>query len=89
MLVPLGFAPGQVGAMDGQGQVIFCREDGDSTDDGCLGLVVDVAATPDWRVVDVRWWGFTADRWHLPLDRDGTLADQLAGLARTLPDLFT
>lgn len=85
VLVPLGFAPGQVGVVEKRGQVIFCRGEIASSDDGCVDLVVEVEATPDWRVTDVRYWGFPSDRWHLGFDRDARLADQLAGLARILP----
>jgi hypothetical protein len=85
ILTPLGFAPGQVGIDGERGQVIFCRGLIDSADGGCVDLVVEVEATPDWRISDVRYWGFPADRWHLDVDRDARLADQLAGLARTLP----
>lgn len=84
MLVPLGFAAGQAGATESSGQVIFCRGDVGGVDDGCVDLVIDLARHHDWRIVDVRYWGFTSDRWHLPFDRDATLAHQLAGLARTL-----
>ncbi len=85
VLAPLGFAPGQIGVDGARGQVIFCRGELGSTDGGCVDLVVDVEAAPDWRITDVRYWGFPSDRWHLSFDRDGRLADQLAGLARTLP----
>jgi len=84
-LVPLGFAHGQVGVTDERGQVIFCRGQTDSVDGGCVDLVVEVEATPQWHITDVRYWGFTSDRWHLDFDRDAGLADQLAGLAETLP----
>ncbi len=86
ILIPLGFAAGQAGASGGQGQVIFCRGLVDSTDGGCIDLVVDLEATPEWRITDVRYWGYPADRWHLQFDHDGDLAAQLAGLARTLGD---
>ena len=85
VLVPLGFAPGQVGVDGGGGQVIFCRGFIGSTDGGCVDLVVEVEAVPEWRITDVRYWGVPSDRWHLSFDRDERLADQLAGLARTLP----
>jgi hypothetical protein len=88
VLSPLGFAPGQVGADETRGQVIFCRGLIDSVDGACVDLVVEVEATPDWRISDVRYWGFPADRWHLDFDRDARLADQLAGLARSLPDVL-
>jgi hypothetical protein len=89
VLAPLGFAPGQAGALDGRGQVIFCRGDIDSSDDGCVDLVVDLEATPEWRIIDVRYWGYPSDRWHLDFDADGDLDVQLAELARTLPDELT
>jgi hypothetical protein len=85
VLGPLGFAPGQIGVEGGRGQVIFCRGEADSTDGGCVDLVVEVEATPGWRIADVRYWGFTSDRWHLAFAQDGGLADQLAGLAKSLP----
>jgi hypothetical protein len=85
VLTPLGFAPGQAGASEGQGQVIFCRGDIDSSDGGCVDLVIDLEATPDWRISDVRYWGYPSDRWHLAFDAGGDLGAQLAGLARTLP----
>ena len=69
----------------GRGQVIFCQGEVDSADDGCVDLVVDVEATPDWHITDVRYWGFPSDRWHLDFDRGARLADQLAGLAQILP----
>lgn len=85
VLVPLGFAAGQAGGDGARGQVIFCRGDLDGFDDGCVDLVVDLAAQPAWHVVDVRYWGFPVERWHLRFDREGELAEQLAALARTLP----
>jgi hypothetical protein len=85
VLVPLGFAPGQVGVVEARGQVIFCRGDIDSADGGCVDLVVEVEATPDWQITDVRYWGFPNERWHLDFDRGVHLADQLAGLAQILP----
>lgn len=85
VLVPLGFAPAQVGATGARGQVIFCRGVADSPDGGCVDLVLDVEATPEWHVTDVRYWGFPSDRWRIAFDADAPLADQLAGLARTLP----
>ncbi len=84
VLVPLGFAPGQIGVIGEHGQVIFCRGEIDSADDACVDLVVDVAARPDWQISDVRYWGFPSDRWHLDFDRGARLADQLAGLAQIL-----
>ena len=84
VLAPLGFAPGQVGGVGERGQVIFCRGEIDSADGGCVDLVVEVEATPDWQITDVRYWGFPSDRWHLDFDRGARLADQLAGLAQVL-----
>jgi hypothetical protein len=85
VLVPMGFAPGQVGAVGATRQVIFCRGAHGSPDGGCVDLVVELEAAPDWRVSDVRYWGFPADRWHLGFDRDASLADQLRRLAHSLP----
>jgi len=65
--------------------VVFCRGEVDSADGGCVDLVVDVEATPDWQITDVRYWGFPSDRWQLEFDRGARLPDQLADLARTLP----
>ena len=84
-LTRLGFAAGQTGASDGHGQVVFCRGLVDSTDGGCVDLVVDLRATPSWRITDVRYWGYPSDRWHLAFDRDADLPAQLSELARTLP----
>lgn len=86
ILTPLGFAAGQTGASGGHGQVIFCRGVVDTSDGGCVDLVVDLEARPDWRVTDVRYWGYTSDRWHLAFDPESDLPEQLSGLARTLPD---
>ncbi len=86
ILTPLGFAAGQTGATGGRGQVIFCRGFADSTDGGCVDLVVDLEAMPDWRIADVRYWGYPSDRWHLAFDPHSDLPAQLSGLARTLPD---
>ena len=86
ILIPLGFAAGQTGASDGHGQVIFCRGLVHSIDDGCVDLVVDLEATPDWRITDVRYWWYPSDRWHLAFEPDRDLSAQLAGLVRTLPD---
>jgi hypothetical protein len=74
ILTPLGFAAGQTGASGGHGQVIFCRG------------FVDLEAMPDWRITDVRYWGYPSDRWHLAFDPDSNLPGQLSGLARALPD---
>jgi hypothetical protein len=65
--------------------VIFCRGEIGSADGGCVDLVLDVEATPDWQITDARYWGFPSDRWHLEFDRGADLADQLSGLAETLP----
>lgn len=89
ILTPLGFAAGQSGAADGHGQVIFCRGLVDSVDGGCVDLVVDLEAMPDWRITDVRYWGYPSDRWHLEFDPDSDLPAQLSGLERTLPDEFS
>ena len=83
-LTPLGFAPGQAGASGERAEVIFCRGLEHSTDDACIDLVIDLQATPEWRITDVRYWGHPTDRFHLPFDRDSDLATQLATLARTL-----
>jgi hypothetical protein len=85
VLAPLGFAAGQIGVGGERGQVIFCRGGIGSADDGCVDLVVEVEAKPDWQITDVRYWGFPSDRWHLDFDRDARLADQLTGLAQVLP----
>jgi hypothetical protein len=85
VLTPLGFASGQTGLGAGSGQVIFCRGAVDSVDGDCVDLVVDLNAAPEWRVVDVLYWGFTADRWRLDFDRDAALLDQLIELAQSLP----
>jgi hypothetical protein len=86
ILTPLGFAAGQAGASDGHGQVIFCRGFADSTDGECVDLVVDLDATPDWRITDVRYWAYPSDRWHLAFDHDSDLSAQLSFLTRTLPN---
>ncbi len=88
VLVPLGFAAGQTGSSGDHASVTFCRGSEHSTDDGCIDLVVDLAATPDWRVVDVRYWGFPSERWHLPFAHDARLHEQLEQLAHTLPDVL-
>jgi hypothetical protein len=88
VLHPLGFAPAQLGAAEGCAQVIFCRGEIDSVDGACVDLVVDLEASPEWHIVDVRYWGFPADRWHLAFEEHGDLASQLASLARTLPETF-
>jgi hypothetical protein len=85
VLVPLGFAPGQAGTDGDRGQAIFCRGEHGSLDSGCMDLVVDLAASPEWRVIGVRYWGFPADRWQLGFDDRASMADQLTGLARSLP----
>lgn len=85
VLVPLGFAPGQVGVEGDGGQVIFCRGDVGSVDGGCVDLVLDIERATEWRITDVRYWGFPSDRWHFDFDRGANLADQLSGLARSLP----
>jgi hypothetical protein len=40
---------------------------------------------PDWRITDVRYWGFPSERWHLDFIARAELAIQLDHLARTLP----
>ena len=85
VLVPLGFAAGQIGIEGERGQVIFCRGEVDSVDGACVDLVLEVEATPDWQITDVRYWGFSSDRWHLDFDQGASLADQLAGLSQSLP----
>lgn len=85
ILVPLGFAAGQVGATGEHGQVIFCRGVAGSVDGGCIDLVIDLAAAPEWRITDVRYWGYPSDRWHLAFDRSADLMAQLDALRRTLP----
>ena len=89
VLVPLGFAAGQTCASGDQASVTFCRGLEYSTDDACVDLVVDLAAAPEWRIVDVRYWGFPAERWHLTFPLDGDLVTQLAALAGTLADQLT
>ncbi len=86
LLEPMGFHAGHAGSSDGRAQIIYCRGFEGSLDDGCIDLVVDLEFAGDWRITDVRYWGFPSDRWHLAFDRDADLADQLAGLERTLPD---
>lgn len=86
VLEPLGFAAGQLGASESRAQVIFCRGDADSFDGGCIDLVIDLELAPEWQVVDVRYWGFPSDRWHLSFAGDAALDAQLSDLARTLPD---
>lgn len=86
ILTPLGFAPGSAAASEGRGQVIYCRGLDGSVDGSCLDLVLDLEPLPDWRITDVRYWGYPSERWHLPFLPDATLSAQLAHLARTLPD---
>ena len=85
VLKPMGFAAGQLGDDRSQGQVIFCRGTIASDDGGCVDLVVELEAAPDWHITDVRYWGYPSDRWHLPVRSDGDLTAQLVELARTLP----
>ncbi len=85
VLAPLGFVAGQAGAADGRGQVIFCRGDIGSSHDGCVDLVVDLEASPGWRITDVRYWGYPSEQWHLMFDAEGELDAQLTGLVHTLP----
>jgi hypothetical protein len=65
--------------------VIFCRGEIDRPDGACVDLVIEVESGPDWRITDVRYWGFPSDRWHLDFDRAAGLPDQLAGLVQRLP----
>lgn len=44
-------------------RVIFRRDQADSPDGGCVDLVIDLEATPAWRIDDVRYWGFPTERW--------------------------
>ena len=85
ILVPLGFAQGQLGASEREAQVIFCRGDVGSDDGGCIDLVVDLRANPAWRITDVRYWGFPSERWHLAFPADSDIRIQLKALSRTLP----
>ena len=90
LLVPLGFLAGQGGTDGGaRGQVIYCRGDEGSPDGGCLDLVLDVHAEPEWRIVDVRWDGFPADRWYHDFERGAPLPDQVDDLAARLPELLS
>ncbi|MCU1503822.1 MAG: hypothetical protein JWM12_3176 [Ilumatobacteraceae bacterium] len=86
LLQSRGFHAGQAGSSEGCAQIIYCRGFDGSLDDGCIDLVVDLELAGECRVTDVRYWGFPSDRWHLGFARDASLADQLAGLERTLPD---
>ena len=85
VLGPIGFAAGQAGVSGDESQVIFCRGEVEGVDDGCVDLVVELAAKPEWHITDVRYWGFPSDRWHLAVDREADLPGQVAGLVRTLP----
>ena len=80
-LIPLGFAPAQMG----HEQAIFCRGLIHSTDGECVDLVLDLGASPTWHITDVRYWGFPSERWHLEVRREAALPDQLTELAGTLP----
>jgi hypothetical protein len=86
ILTTLGFAGGQAGVSGDRGQVIFCRGFVEHTDGGCVDLVVDLEAVPEWHITDVRYWGHPSDRWHLAFDPDSDLSAQLSGLAQTLPN---
>jgi hypothetical protein len=86
VLVPLRFAPGQLGASDAQAQVIYCRGLVDSLDGSCVDLVVVLEAAPDWRITDVRYAGFPSDRMYLAVPSAIDLDGQLDGLVRTLAD---
>lgn len=85
VLTPLGFAEGQLGQSGQQAQVTFCRGERDSVDGACVDLVVDLDADPDWRITDVRYWGYPTDRWHLTFLRDADLGTQLELLRQSLP----
>ncbi len=86
VLTPLGFAPGSTAASARHGQVIYCRGLEGSVDGGCVDLVVDLELLPDWRITDVRYWGYPSEQWHLPFLPDADLPAQLAHLAGTLVD---
>lgn len=60
VLVPLGFAAGQVGSDGARGQVIFCRGDIGTSHGACVDLVVDLGATPDRQITDVHYWGYSS-----------------------------
>lgn len=49
----------------------------------------DLAEAPTWRIVDVRYWGFSSDRWYLEFDRGASLPKQLSTLAHRLPEQLT
>lgn len=83
-LTPLDFAPAQPGTNGDEGQVIFCRGLFDSIDGGCIDLVLDVEAVPEWHIVTVRYDGFDDDLF-LEIDRSADLDEQVADLARRLP----
>lgn len=92
VLEPLGFASGSAPS-DSISQVIYCRGDWkkneeDNPDDGCVDLVFQLEANPDLRIVDVYYWGFPFERFHLRFPVGRPLADQLAELAYTLPDVL-
>jgi len=85
VLTPLGFESGQAGVAERSAQVIFCRGQAGSTDGDCVDLIIDLELAAVWRIRDVRYWGFPADRWHLPFDDGADLPDQLDQLAQSLP----
>jgi hypothetical protein len=85
VLAPLEFGPGSTGESGDHASITFCRGVAYSTDDACVDLVIDLEKQSEWHIVDVRYWGFPSERWHLPFV-DADLATQLAELARTLPD---
>lgn len=92
VLEPLGFASGSAPS-DSISQVIYCRGDwkkneADKPDDGCVDLVFQLEANPDLRIVDVYYWGFPFERFHLMFPGGRPLTDQLAELARTLPEVL-
>lgn len=85
VLAPLGFARGQLGFSESEASVIFCRGDEVSDDGACIDLVIDLRPHPAWQIIDVRYWGFKSERWHLGFPTNGDLRAQLAVLSRTLP----
>jgi hypothetical protein len=85
VLLPLGFAPGQVGVVAERGQVIFCRGEIESADGGCVDLVVEVEATPDWQSPTSATGGFRATDGTSTSTEVPALLISLAGLAQILP----
>jgi hypothetical protein len=92
VLEPLGFASGSAPS-DSISQVIYCRGDwkkteADTADDGCVDLVFQLEANPDLHIVDVYYWGFPFEHFHLTFPIGRPLHDQLAELAHTLPEVL-